>query len=70
MSLTGTDIDQMPCQCRSCRDDWYDANPDAGLQSAFIICDTCGNKRCPHATDHNNTCTGSNDPGQEGSDYA
>lgn len=36
----------------------------------MILCPTCGNKRCPHATDHLNACTGSNDPGQPGSVYA
>ena len=33
------------------------------------VCATCGNKRCPHAGDHNNPCTGSNDTGQPGSAY-
>lgn len=32
-------------------------------------CTTCGNKRCPHANDHNNECTRSNEPGQPGSAY-
>lgn len=36
----------------------------------MIICETCGNKRCPHATDHEEECTGSNEPGQEGSWYS
>ena len=36
----------------------------------FIVCPTCGNKRCPHANDHRHACTGSNDPGQAGSAYA
>lgn len=35
----------------------------------MVICATCGNKRCPHATDHRHACTGSNEPGQPGSDY-
>lgn len=35
----------------------------------MITCSTCGNKRCPHATDHNRTCTNSNEPGQAGSSY-
>jgi hypothetical protein len=35
----------------------------------MIVCATCGFKRCPHATDHNNDCTGSNEPGQAGSSY-
>lgn len=29
----------------------------------------CGNKRCPHASDHRFICTNSNLPGQEGSEY-
>jgi len=29
----------------------------------------CGNKRCPCAAHHDNKCTGSNEPGQEGSRY-
>ncbi len=33
------------------------------------LCPTCGNKRCPRSTDHTNTCTGSNEPGQTGSIY-
>lgn len=36
----------------------------------MILCDKCGNKRCPHATDENYDCTNSNEPGQEGSIYA
>jgi len=35
----------------------------------MILCPLCGNKRCPHSTDHNLECTGSNDPGQPGSRY-
>ena len=33
------------------------------------VCGTCGNKRCPKASDHDNACTGSNDLGQPGSAY-
>lgn len=36
----------------------------------MVLCPTCGNKRCPHATDHRNRCTGSNAPGQVGYPYA
>lgn len=32
----------------------------------FIVCDICGNKRCPHAQDKGMHCTGSNEPGQVG----
>lgn len=35
----------------------------------MILCPICGNKRCPHASDHELACTGSNDPGQPGSIY-
>ncbi|MCY2161896.1 DUF551 domain-containing protein [Klebsiella pneumoniae] len=35
----------------------------------FVVCPDCGNKRCPRANDHRNACTGSNEPGQEGSAY-
>jgi hypothetical protein len=37
--------------------------------SYFIVCSVCGNKRCPHATNHAYACTNSNDSGQEGSRY-
>ena len=46
------------------------ADQMAHLQQTLILCPTCGNKRCPHATDHLNDCTGSNEPGQPGSVYA
>ena len=29
----------------------------------------CGNKRCPHLSNHELACTGSNNSGQEGSFY-
>ena len=32
-------------------------------------CEICGNKRCPHHSDHNLVCTNSNEPGQKGSVY-
>lgn len=35
----------------------------------MVLCPDCGNKRCPRATHHDNACTGSNEPGQEGSRY-
>lgn len=35
----------------------------------MILCVKCGNKRCPHATDHNLECANSNEPGQKGSVY-
>lgn len=50
------------CWCRTCR-------PVKVADMRFVVCPECGNKRCPHANDHRNACTGSNEPGQEGSAY-
>ncbi|MDU9626264.1 hypothetical protein [Escherichia coli] len=50
------------CWCRTCR-------PVTMTDMRFVVCPECGNKRCPHANDHRNACTGSNEPGQEGSAY-
>ncbi|MHA1118210.1 DUF3850 domain-containing protein [Enterobacter kobei] len=50
------------CWCRTCR-------PITMTDMRFVVCHVCGNKRCPHANDHRNACTGSNEPGQEGSAY-
>lgn len=50
------------CWCRTCR-------PVTMNDMRFVVCPECGNKRCPHANDHRNACTGSNEPGQEGSAY-
>ena len=42
----------------------------SGYQSIeMTLCPTCGNKRCPAASDHRLGCTGSNEPGQPGSVY-
>lgn len=35
----------------------------------MVLCPDCGNKRCPKATHHDNACSGSNEPGQDGSSY-
>jgi hypothetical protein len=35
----------------------------------MIVCPTCGNKRCPKASNHTLACTNSNTPGQRGSIY-
>lgn len=39
------------------------------LGGVMILCEECGNKRCPHASDHTYECTRSNEPGQPGSIY-
>ena len=51
------------CGCEKCR-------PNTLADMRMIVCAKCGNKRCPHATDHRNACTGSNEPGQPGSSWA
>lgn len=50
------------CWCCTCR-------PVVLSDMRFVVCPDCGNKRCPRANDHRNACTGSNEPGQEGSAY-
>lgn len=50
------------CSCRTCR-------PVTMTDMRFVVCPDCGNKRCPHANDHRNACSGSNEPGQEGIAY-
>ncbi|HGY6028012.1 TPA: hypothetical protein ACNV5P_004745 [Enterobacter asburiae] len=50
------------CWCHTCR-------PVKISDMRFVVCPDCGNKRCPHANDHRNACTGSNETGQEGSAY-
>lgn len=62
--------DASPCRCRRClgeRDERIHGVPAA--DAMMIVCRQCGNKRCPHANDHRNPCTGSNEPGQPGSAY-
>lgn len=50
------------CSCRTCR-------PVTMNDMRFVVCPDCGNKRCPRANDCSNACTGSNEPGQDGSAY-
>ncbi|MDN7445282.1 hypothetical protein QZM64_39625 [Burkholderia cepacia] len=50
------------CWCEACR-------PNTFEDMRMILCQTCGNKRCPHATNHLNVCTRSNEPGQKGSSW-
>lgn len=64
------EVDDRPCRCRSClreRDEQINGLP--AEMCLLIVCPQCGNKRCPHANDHRNPCTGSNEVGQPGSAY-
>lgn len=59
------------CWCRRCeREAPAGDHGSFGRPMRFVVCPTCGNKRCPRATDHRLDCSGSNAPGQAGSDYA
>lgn len=60
------------CECTRCLTE-RDERTDYGwpiTATRMILCEHCGNKRCPHANDHRNDCTNSNEPGQPGSNYA
>jgi len=50
------------CWCRTCR-------PVRITDMRFVVCPECGNKRCPKANDHRNSCSESNEAGQDGSAY-
>ena len=50
------------CWCESCK-------PNTMTDMRMIVCQICGNKRCPHATNHIYECTNSNEPGQKGSSW-
>jgi hypothetical protein len=61
----------MKCNsCYNCLSDTYE-NGNSYPKSAytFTVCTSCGNKRCPKATDHTLECTNSNEPNQKGSRY-
>lgn len=49
------------CSCRKC----IETNDGSifGL-AVFVVCQKCGNKRCPKADDHNMKCTNSNELNQ------
>ncbi len=58
------------CPCEKCIDERDAGKPWTEREALhMILCPTCGNKRCPHATDHRNACTGSNEIGQKGSSW-
>lgn len=64
------------CVCHHCisenkiaRPDWPKDTKMLLSSAIMILCPTCGNKRCPKASDHRNECSGSNAPGQKGSVY-
>lgn len=63
-----------PCGCRRCLRERDERVPVGRItlpveMTQMILCPLCGNKRCPHANDHRNPCTNSNETGQPGSAY-
>lgn len=60
---------QYTCWCYECLKDMKEDGWPISM-TRMILCPDCGNKRCPKATDHNNPCTNSNEPNQEGSRYS
>ena len=57
------------CQCYECLDDQSLGYFDNPTNRQMVLCVKCGNKRCPHATNHTLECTNSNEVGQKGSRY-
>lgn len=67
--IPATTLNIGPCQCLKCLRERDVPGQVPAEMGHMILCSVCGNKRCPHSDDHNNPCTGSNEPGQSGSRY-
>ena len=54
--------DQGECWCRECEEAHLADLPELErlMGRRFIVCPTCGNKRCPRAESHHYRCSGSN----------
>lgn len=64
-------VEKPSCHCYNCLKDYTEpGSVFSYVTTRMILCPDCGNKRCPHATDHSLACTNSNEPGQPGSRYA
>ena len=62
------------CGCNRCIAAKIKSNATVQFEGPSIpgwryACEICGNKRCPHHTDHTLACTDSNESGQAGSDW-
>ena len=58
------------CECHRCAREKFEASGKIEVGADFfaerckmILCPICGNKRCPHVSDHRLSCTASNEPG-------
>lgn len=67
---TGWVAELTKADCWRCFREECERDPAMVIRARFIVCPTCGNKRCPKASDHRLACTASNEPGQKGSIYA
>lgn len=63
------------CGCQRCHDERagehehlpvYLQIPGPHCPGWRYACEICGNKRCPHHSNHRFVCTGSNEPAQAG----
>lgn len=57
------------CLCVKCSEQRRHPDQISEWADFRYACELCGNKRCPHHSDHRLKCTGSNERGQEGSVY-
>lgn len=64
-TLDPPEVVSPPCECWTCQTE----AADDPLLIGMVVCEFCGNKRCPHATHHDNACSASNEPNQPGSRY-
>ena len=82
LDLAQTEVQEFerPCGCKTCVAAWAVKRREEGASMMDTLrgpqipgwryaCEICGNKRCPHHTDHRLACTGSNEPGQPGSSW-
>lgn len=65
-----TTTDKYNCgNCHKCLEGKTTEHSIPLSMTRMLLCPSCGNKRCPRATDHNLPCSGSNAVGQKGSIY-
>jgi hypothetical protein len=65
---TALEQPEQECWCHKCNENRL-VNNIPFSATRMILCPTCGNKRCPKASDHCLDCTDSNEPNQPGSLY-
>lgn len=57
--------DKLNC-CQACRSEEVKKYPPFFIGLGMLLCNECGNKRCPKAQDHRYLCNNSNEPNQTG----